>query len=150
MKYLKMLLYWVWLWTWGFIESFLGFWVFLFAIIFRKGKPRVNGYGILTPFGGNWGGLSLGVFQFCGEYDRLDRPEMFNLDFYNSTRKHEFGHSLQVCIFGPLWLIIVGIPSVIRYNYSMHHVTSADWYDSAWIEGSATRWGTKAINNIER
>ena len=144
------ILYWLWSLTWNGINSLLGFFVTLYAIIFKKGEIHKNGYGLITEFGGNWGGLSLGCFQFCGKYS--DHPVFAY--YYDEVRSHEFGHSLQGLIWGPLGIFAINIPSMIRYHYYMNRVKKGysfpeGWYNSAWFEGQATRWGTKAIDNIE-
>lgn len=138
------ILYWIWGLTWNGLLSFMGIFVTLFALIFKKGKIHKNGYGIITEFGGNWGGLNLGIFSFCGSYS--------GSDFYEHTRKHEFGHSLQGLIWGPLQLFVIVIPSVCRYWYQRNRDSKGlpnKEYDSIWFEGQATRWGSKAIDNIE-
>ncbi len=47
-------------------------------------------------------GLSLGVFVFC---------------YSEENRKHEYGHSIQSLLLGWLYLIVVGLPSIIRASY---------------------------------
>ena len=140
------ILYWVWSLAWNGLVTILGIFVMLFALIFKKGKVHKNGYGLITVFGGNWGGLNLGAFQFCGDYE--------GDPYYQEVRGHEFGHSLQGLIWGPLYLFIIFIPSVARYWYYTIKTSKGEkfpegWYDSAWFEGQATRWGTKAVTNIE-
>lgn len=36
----------------------------------------------------------------------------------NDCRMHEYGHSLQSAMLGPFYLIVVGIPSILRVMYS--------------------------------
>lgn len=68
---------------------------------------------------------------------------------------HEYGHSIQVMIWGPLWLFVVAIPSVIRFWYREWYYKhkyfttrkSLPPYDSIWFEGQATRWGNRAFEN---
>lgn len=37
-------------------------------------------------------------------------------DWLNSTKVHEFGHSIQSIILGPLYLLVIGLPSLIWCN----------------------------------
>jgi len=46
-------------------------------------------------------GISLGNFILLGEYNLTEK-----------TYKHEFGHTIQSKILGPLYLIVVGLPSI--------------------------------------
>ena len=140
--------YWFVQLTWGIFMNIIGAIVTLFCLIFLKGKPHKNGFGVITEVFGNWGGLELGAFSLCGNYSK-DSP-----DFFKEVRSHEFGHSIQNMFFGPFFPFIVSIPSACRYWYqriaiSKGKVFDDDWYDSVWIEGYATRTGTKVINWIE-
>ena len=47
------------------------------------------------------GGISLGRFIILRKYDV-------------TTVKHEYGHSLQSRMLGPLYLLIVGLPSILH------------------------------------
>ena len=65
---------------------------------------------------------------------------------------HEWGHSIQTCIWGPLFMLVIGIPSFIRFIYRERmYKRSEDIvlppYDSIWFEGQATRWGDKYCEN---
>jgi hypothetical protein len=55
-------------------------------------------------------GVSLGSFIFWSEMDRA-------ADARTDNRDHEIGHSIQSALFGPFYLILVGIPSVSRFLY---------------------------------
>lgn len=148
MKALRGIGYWILQLTWGIVMNIAGVMATLFCLVFLKGRIHKNGYGFITEVGGNWGGLSLGAFALCGNYSTL------NEYWFAHTRKHEFGHSIQNMIFGPLFLFIVAIPSAIRYWYDVlekNHKSERDdeWYDSAWFEGTASRWGTKWVDLIE-
>ena len=68
------------------------------------------------------------------------------------TEAHEFGHSLQNLIFGPLFPFIVAIPSVIRCQYQNYRSKKGlpnKEYDSIWFEFQASSLGHKAVNYIE-
>ena len=89
--------------------------------------------------GKDWGGLDLGCFFLCGENCQ-----------YEQLLGHEAGHGLQNIIWGPLFPFVIAIPSAIRYWYYEYQWRKGnqlpeDWYDSAWFEGQATRWGRKYI-----
>ena len=146
---MKKLLYWLGQITWGALLTIPGLFVFIFCIIFTKAKYHRNGYSIIIEIGNNWGGLNLGAISLCGGYTTT-YPD---IEWFEHTRRHEFGHSLQNLIFGPFQLFIVVIPSVIRYWYFTYReakdLPTKD-YDSIWFEGTATRWGTKFIDKIEK
>ena len=77
------------------------------------------------------GCVSLGLFVFfnCGR----------------TVRDHEYGHTFQSRWFGPLYLLVVGIPSVSRVFYGRlyHKWTGRYWngYFDGWPEKQADRLG---------
>lgn len=145
-KVLFAILYWAISLTWGLPLSLIGLMVAGFCIVFLKGKPHKNGCTFIVEIGGNWGGLELGCTAICGNYSTTD------VAWYEHTRRHEFGHSLQHLILSVFFLPIIGIPSAIRYWYQRIRTSKGlpnKPYDSAWYEGGASRWGTKVINWYE-
>ena len=150
-KYQKILfgiIFWIISLTWGALMTIPGFIITGVAIL-CGGKPHKNGCSYIVEIGGNWGGLELGCVALCGSYYESSR------DWYEHTRKHEFGHAIQQLIFGPLQLFIVGIPSAIRYWYQIimrqhgKHFNK-NWYDSIWFEGTASKWGTYWVDKLEQ
>ncbi|MBQ9544082.1 MAG: hypothetical protein IJV00_03015 [Clostridia bacterium] len=83
--------------TWGFFQSLAGFIAFLFTkkerMFFRRGS--------LVTRWARGGGLSLGFFVFVD--DDSDRDLV----------AHELGHSVQSLFLGPLYLPVVGLPSLL-------------------------------------
>lgn len=146
---MKKVLYWIWSLTWGGLLSFFGLIGALIVTVFFKAKVHKNGYTYIFEVGGNWGGLNLGVISFVGGYTTTCPDE----DWFEHTRRHEFGHSLQNLIWGPLMLFVIAIPSFIRYHYQNYRSKKGlpnKEYDAIWFEGQATKWGTKAIAKIEK
>ena len=65
------------------------------------------------------GGVSLGMFTFVSEYDE-QMKEAFARDgsrltesYHRRLMVHEYGHTIQSLLLGPLYLIAVGLPSMI-------------------------------------
>ena len=54
---------------------------------------------------------------------------------------HEYGHQLQSRMLGPLYLLIVGIPSLIGNIYSRIKKKDEKWYYSRFPENWADRLG---------
>lgn len=121
--------------TWGLLLNIIG--VICGVVLRILGyRPERNIYGWVFRVGKNWGGVNLGVISIvcidCGSY----------------TLMHEFGHSIQVCIFGPFVFIFVVIPSVTRYWYRRYlqevkGTKDLPNYDYAWFEGQATMFGQR-------
>lgn len=71
-------------------------------ISFAKIKERRNDVYILET-NSKQGSVSLGNFVFISKYTK-------NRDF---TVKHELGHTIQSKYLGPLYLFVIGIPSIL-------------------------------------
>lgn len=96
---MKHLLFWLWQWTWGFPQTFLG----LIVYLCNFKMPDEIYRGCIVTRWKNRGSLGMGMFLFLG----CDDPQV---------RVHEFGHSVQSLILGPLFLPIMGIPSFLWCN----------------------------------
>ncbi len=128
--------------TWGFIMTAIGLLVTLVLAIVRFFAPNAV---VFAPYlwvysisvgPQYWGGLELGLcflrdHKSCG--GQLDA--------------HEFGHTFQNALFGPLFIFLVWIPSACWYWSK-----SSKPYDSMWFEDSATQCGlyaSKFLSNKE-
>ena len=98
--------------TWGFLQSLLGFLVFLLHIR----QPHFSYHGaIVTQWEGK-SSVSLGMFVFVTKepyfYEKL-KSEYTMDDLSGRLLVHEYGHTIQSLILGPLYLILMGIPSTL-------------------------------------
>lgn len=88
---------------------------------------------------GREGGVSLGLFVFFSTRDSRFVP------VGPENRDHEYGHSIQSRALGPLYLPIVGVPSVARVAYAIAHrkITGRRWggYYDGWPEKQADALG---------
>lgn len=57
------------------------------------------------------------------------------------TIKHETGHSVQSLLFGPIFHLVVSVPSICLYLYRHKHNKSKEWYYSHWPENDANKCG---------
>ena len=86
---------------WGFPQTLLGFAVFLRL---RK-LPHYRYHGAVVTEWKRSSGVSLGLFVFIPEGS-------FGKDFI----VHEYGHTIQSLLLGPIYLLVVGVPSVLWCN----------------------------------
>ena len=109
------------------------------VLMIMKKTPIPNQYGWYFEIGkDNWGGLDLGM------------ESLVNKNPSEHILNHEFGHAIQNCYFGPLFLFI-WIASAIRYQIRKIQQKKGKQlppYDSIWFEGQATRLGTEYKNTI--
>lgn len=130
------ILYFVLSFTWGAMLSIPG--ALIFLILCAANCPvRKNGFGWAVVVGKGSSGFSMGPFSILNrEYDEY-------------LLNHEFGHSIQNCIFGPLMLPVIVIPSVIRYWYRVYRFNHGTRYNELrgyydiWFEKTASSFGTR-------
>jgi hypothetical protein len=72
---------------------------------------------------------SLGPFVFA-HYDSLQ-----------DTLNHETGHTIQSAILGPVYLLVVALPSVFLFWWRRGFNKSLDWYKSHYPENWADKLG---------
>lgn len=130
------ILYYILNFTWGIIQNIVGF-VTLIVLSIRH-KQDISHYfykgALITNVGHYWGGISLGMFVFVAH----DEPQM--------TVQHEWGHTIQSIILGPLYLLVIGLPSIIwnKLFYEIY-LKSENGYYKFWTE----RWADK-LGGVDR
>jgi hypothetical protein len=87
------------------------------------------------------GSVSLGMFTFVIT-DKNGKP-------YPGHAAHEYGHTFQSLILGPLYLIAVGIPSSLwALHFRSHRKEYGDKgvaYTSRYPEKWAEHWGERIV-----
>ena len=101
---MKKLLFRLWQWTWGFPQSLLGL---IFRIVYRH-CPKEEYRGTIVTHWPIASSMGVGMYLFLGTSG--------NPDHRAQVLVHEFGHSVQSLILGPLFLPIMGIPSFLWAN----------------------------------
>lgn len=96
---MKTLLFRLWQWTWGLPQTLLGAVIYLIC----RHCPHDRYRGTVVTYWENKGSLGVGMFLFLGCND----PQV---------RVHEYGHSIQSMLLGPLFLPVIGIPSFVWCN----------------------------------
>ncbi len=109
---MKSVLYCICQCTWGFLQTLLGF---LNFIIHIRDKHYIYHGAIITEWKDK-SSVSLGMFVFVTSepyfYDKL-KDEYTMEDLSQRLLVHEYGHTIQSLILGPLYLIVMGIPSTL-------------------------------------
>lgn len=98
--------------TWGIIQTTLGFIVFLFNL---KQKHYFYHGAIVTEITAQ-SSVSLGMFVFVTNNPMKDKRienKIPDEEIGKRLLVHEYGHTIQSIIFGPLYLIIFGIASTL-------------------------------------
>ncbi len=131
--------------TWGFPQTALGFIVFLAQIR----RPHFFFHGAVVTTWALRSSLSLGLFLFIGE----KAPYCRNLDdsderILERVLVHEFGHAVQSLALGPLYLPVIGLPSIVWAKWPplvrMRGQRLVSYY-SFWPERMANRLGERVL-----
>lgn len=127
---MKRLLFILWQCTWGSVQSLVGAVLFLCCI----GKKHYIFHGAVVTEWSCGGSVSLGQFIFLSKGREDVRP-------------HEFGHSIQSLILGPLYLLVIGLPSIIwaglpvcRSVRRKRRISYYDFYTERWANRLAERF----------
>jgi hypothetical protein len=88
--------------TWGLPQTLLGFIMYLYWL--PRTKTHYVYHGAIVTEWTAGGGISLGLFVFVSD---KARP---------GVTVHEYGHCIQSLLLGPLYLIVVGVPSYLWAN----------------------------------
>lgn len=89
--------------------------------------------GIDVYIGDFPGGISLGQYIIISENSYRDKR--------NRTKKHEYGHSRQSLYLGPLYLIVVGLPSILWAGFIHDMVGKEVSYYDVYPENWADKLG---------
>ena len=106
-------------------------------MMFRRGDPDAfkykDSYVVQAGKNGPGGAVSLGMFIFFFR-------DYGNGEWKQKTVKHEYGHSIQSKILGPLFLLVIGLPSIIwaaafkefrrKRNISYYWLYTEKWADN--------------------
>lgn len=142
-------MFYLWQFTWGLSVNLIG--GLLFLIFKSKGcrwEKFCNAF-IIYIDGKNFGGLSLGLFIFMNGKDQ--EP------WRHDTRIHEYGHTIQCLLLGPLYWIVVALPSAIWCNYfdeyrKKNNVSYYWLYCESWANTWGQKWSLdkQSFNNLPK
>jgi hypothetical protein len=94
-------LFWLISFTWALIQNIIGLIIFLFCKFVLKFPTITFNNAKVVEWSNQYGSVSLGSFMFVSN---MNDPELL---------AHERGHTTQGMILGPLFLLLIGLPSII-------------------------------------
>ena len=90
--------------TWGALQTLAGFIVFLVNF----NRPHFFYHNAMVTVWKIRSGLSLGAFIFVPSFKDTSRTGI-----QRRIIVHEYGHTIQSLILGPLYLLVIGLPSLL-------------------------------------
>ena len=91
------------IYTWEILQNIIG----VFVKLIFKGKFQFNYKDAKIHSWSRMDGVSLGSYIFVPEYACKDENNITNFV------KHEYGHTIQSKYLGPLYLLVIALPSLI-------------------------------------
>ena len=98
--------------SWGIIQTLVG----LIMCLISYGEKHLFYKGSIATFWKRPYGISLGLFIFIPPQARFYNADKYHFSDDEIRERlvvHEYGHTIQSLILGPLYFLIVGLPSVI-------------------------------------
>ncbi len=141
--------------VWGFPQTLLGILVFAYVRVLDREALTVRGpfSTIVTHTKRIRGGISLGMFIVTADYRRIFGEVPSGAQ--QRLDAHELGHAKQSFLLGPLYLPLVGLPSIaraglLRISRRFGGALAARWGHSHWYySGYPERWADR-LAGIER
>ena len=122
--------------TWGILQSLAG----LGVLIAHARYPHRGHHGAIVTDWPSRYGLSLGPFVFI--------PQAFDAEEHDLVLVHEYGHTMQSLALGPLYLFVIGLPSLVwarsRKLTQRRKAAGRSYYDF-YTERWASSWGERTL-----
>lgn len=134
---MKKFLFHLLIWTWGFPVSLIGF--ILFMVYQCSGFPsdQFHYASSVQIHSKKSGGMSIGPYLYI--YHPKDQS--FSETRLLRTLVHEYGHTFQVLLLGPLYWLVVAIPSFLWANLPCferyrrkHNISYYSLYCEKWAD----------------
>ncbi len=124
-------------WTWGLVVNAVGWLAFTICTKIKGYRWQHFGYAKIVYVPWKGGGLSMGLFIFMKD-QHPSREWTYN------CRIHEYGHTWQCLLLGPLYYIVIALPSVIWCNcFANYRKKNNVPYSKLYCEAWANAWGQK-------
>lgn len=98
--------------SWGFLQTLLGLFVFLAHLKNR----HFTYHGAVVTVWQSKTSVSLGLFVFVTSEPFFAEKYKGEIELEVLSKRllvHEYGHTVQSLLLGPLYLVVIGIPSVL-------------------------------------
>ena len=128
--------------TWGLPQTMVG----LIYFLMNWKQPHYVYHGSVVTVWKSKSSLSLGLFTFVTEdpffYYEGYRETYKESEFSRMLLVHEYGHTIQSLIFGPLYLLFVGIPS-IAWSFLPVYVKKREREQISYFSAYPERWANQ-------
>ncbi len=127
--------------SWGIIQTLVG----LIMCLISYGEKHMFYKGSIATFWKRPYGISLGLFIFIPPQARF-----YNDEIRERLVVHEYGHTIQSLILGPLYFLIVGLPSVIWGMVKKPEQSYFSFYTEKWANHLGEKFtGKKSMEMLD-
>lgn len=135
--------------SWGMIQTLVGFLFFCSSITNR----HICFNGSIATFWNKPYGISLGLFIFIPPKARFynsEKHQLSDVEIQERLLVHEFGHTFQSLLLGPLYFLIIGLPSVIWGMVKKENQSYFSFYTESWANYLGEKHtGKKSMERID-
>ena len=131
-------------WTWGYTQTMAG----LVLYLCHLDRPHTYYKGVVrTYWPSKISGLSLGMFIFTPDTDDPlygVSEKQAQTVYSDEMAVHEYGHTFQSLLLGPLYLLLIGLPSILWGTLPVFEKMRREKnipYTSLYCERWASDWG---------
>ena len=120
-------------WVWGLPQNVIGF-ILMLYFHYHKGYPmyRYKDAWVIEYAQSRAGAVSLGQYIFL--WSRYTNKERII--------RHEYGHTRQSHLLGPLYFLVIGIPSFVwNIFFQKYRIKNSVSYYDFWVESWADKLG---------
>ena len=96
-------------WSWGIVQNVTGLGILAFLKIRKPKRFTAMYHGAIVCEWEKRSSMAMGMFIFLG-HDNV------NDAYAKRVLVHEYGHTVQSCILGPFYLLLIGLPSILWAN----------------------------------
>ena len=128
-------------WTWGYAQTMIGLCIYLWYIRCPHSYYR----GVVRTAWPMNTGLSLGMFIFTA-HDDDSAAAKEQRTYCEELAVHEYGHTIQSLLLGPLYLLVVALPSICWMGIPGFRRLRREKqipYNWLYCEKWASKWGEK-------
>ncbi len=129
-------------WIWGLPQTLVGSIIFLL----NANCSHYSYHGAVVTIWKSKSSLSLGMFVFVSDdpfcYYRSYKDKYSEETFSTMLLVHEYGHTIQSLIFGPVYLLAAGVPSIV-WSFFPLFVKKRELENTSYFSVYPERWANQ-------
>lgn len=139
-------IYRIWQCTWGFLQTLLG----LIVFVFHAGKKHFSYHGAIVTVWKGRSSVSLGMFVFVTADPYFAKKFAGRISTEELSARllvHEYGHTIQSLLLGPLYLLLIGIPSTL-WGFLPHLSTKRREEQRSYFDFFTEKWANHLAEHV--